>query len=227
MKPSPASTECGSPVLARPRRFVDRCPSGGGRGDAARRMVHVGLCSVVLIRCIGSWPPISRERAAQSAREQPPQSSPSPSWWPRRRTRPGPVDITKLLGPTKWRLLPLRPCYGNFKPLRGRQSQTGRTRRCPRRRLTRNQLCTGVRRSRCACVVPTSMTAPRSITSERVHGSRTRNCSPPRVPRDTAAADQETAVRRQLRPLSDRARFTRAGTLKSMDDPGCRRPLPY
>ena len=50
-------------------------------------------------RCIGSWPPISRPRAAQSARASQytkPElvaTAPNQTWsW----------DITKLLGPTKW-----------------------------------------------------------------------------------------------------------------------------
>ena len=51
-------------------------------------------------RCIGSWPPISRSESGAISASIP--STPSPSWWPRRRTRPGPGDITKLLGPTKW-----------------------------------------------------------------------------------------------------------------------------
>ena len=39
-------------------------------------------------RCIGSWPPISRSGSGAINASIP--GTPSPSWWPRRRTRPGP-----------------------------------------------------------------------------------------------------------------------------------------
>ena len=51
-------------------------------------------------RCIGSWPRINRcESGAISSNIL---ATPSPSWWPPGRTRRGPGDITRLLGPTRW-----------------------------------------------------------------------------------------------------------------------------
>ena len=51
-------------------------------------------------RCIGSWPPISRSESGAISASIP--STPSPSWWPRRRTRPGPGTSPSCWGPTKW-----------------------------------------------------------------------------------------------------------------------------
>ena len=80
-----------SPARARGPR------AGGSRGDAARRRPLPVLGAG---RCIGSWPRIGRSGSDAINVSIP--GTPNPSWWPRRRTRPGPRDITKLLGPTKW-----------------------------------------------------------------------------------------------------------------------------
>ena len=79
---------------------------------------------------IGSWPPISRSESGAISASIP--STPSPSWWPRRRTRPGPGTSPSCWGRPSGRTLPLRRAR-HLQPLRESAgwSQTGRTRRWP------------------------------------------------------------------------------------------------
>ena len=101
-RPTPARALCEAEreqildVLAGPRYFVNRAPA-----EVVATLLDKGhyLCSErTMHRILAADQPV-RERRNQ--REAIP-STPSPSWWPWRRTRPGLWDITKLLGPTKW-----------------------------------------------------------------------------------------------------------------------------
>ena len=81
-------------------------------------------------RCIGSWPPISRSESGAISASIP--STPSPSWWPRRRTRPGPGTSPSCWGRPSGRTSTSTSCSTSSAATRSAGwSQTGRTRRWP------------------------------------------------------------------------------------------------
>ena len=81
-------------------------------------------------RCIASWPPISRSESGAISASIP--STPSPSWWPRRRTRPGPGTSPSCWGRPSGRTSTSMSCSTSSAATRSAGwSQTGRTRRWP------------------------------------------------------------------------------------------------
>ena len=100
-RPTPARALCASErahvldVLASPR-FVDRSPA-----EVVATLLDEGqyLCAErTMYRILAANQPV-RERRAISAVIP---ATPSPSWWPRAPTRPGPGIITRLRGPKRW-----------------------------------------------------------------------------------------------------------------------------
>ena len=77
---------------------------------------------------IGSWPPISRSESGAISASIP--STPSPSWWPRRRTRPGPGTSPSCWG-RPWTYFYLYVVLDIAATRSAGWSQTGRTRRWP------------------------------------------------------------------------------------------------
>ena len=88
-RPTPARALC----EAEREQILDVL-AGPRASSTVRRRRSWRRCSTKAItcarsgRCIGSWPPISRSESGAISASIP--STPSPSWWPRRRTRPGP-----------------------------------------------------------------------------------------------------------------------------------------
>ena len=82
-------------MLAGPR-FVDRAPAEVVATLARRRPLACARSG----RGTGSWPPISRSESGAISASIP--STPSPSWWPRRRTRPGPGTSPSCWDRPKW-----------------------------------------------------------------------------------------------------------------------------
>ena len=132
----------GSPVQRSPGRCVKPSASRSSMCSPARASSTVRRrrswrrCSTKAItcarsgRCIGSWPPISRSESGAISASIP--STPSPSWWPRRRTRPGPGTSPSCWGRPSGRTSTSTSCSTSSAATRSAGwSQTGRTRRWP------------------------------------------------------------------------------------------------